>query len=296
VALLGNYSLFIERNSLSNIVKMDSIIISIDTLANRYAQRYLSNPYRTSMVKKEFNWGSNSVAANQGMVLLIGFMATGKKLYKDAALGTLDYLLGKNPNTYCFVTGFGDKQVMNIHHRPSVADGIEEPVPGFLCGGPNAQQNEFPSCEDYGGCPEYPFPKGTKVAMSYADQIESYASNEIAINWNAPLAFLSGGCEAFQKITFSGIKRPRQKSGEITSPTVYFRRPGSFAIELPSGSKGTAVMVDLRGKVLHRVNMTGNGMVTISSTRARQAGVIYLDITDLHGKKQRFVNKVHCID
>jgi hypothetical protein len=55
-------------------------------------------------------------------------------------------------------------------------------------------------------------------------------------------------------------------------------------------------MVDLRGKVLHRVNMTGNGMVTISSTRARQAGVIYLDITDLHGKKQRFVNKVHCID
>jgi endoglucanase len=292
VATLGNYSLFVERNKLSNIVKIDSIVLSIDTLANRYAQRYLTNPYRTSMVKKEFYWGSNSVAANQGMVLLIGFMATGKKSYKDAAIGTLDYLLGKNPNAYCFVTGFGDKQVMNIHHRPSVADDVEEPVPGFLCGGPNAQQNEYPSCEDYDGCPEYPFPKGTKVAMSYADQIESYASNEIAINWNAPLVFLSGGCESFQKTTFSGIKLPRQKSGESSSPTVYFRRPGSFAIELPSGSNGTAVMVDLRGTVLHRVNMTGKSLVTISSARVRQAGVIYLDITDVHGKKQHFVYKV----
>jgi hypothetical protein len=51
-------------------------------------------------------------------------------------------------------------------------------------------------------------------------------------------------------------------------------------------------MVDLRGTVLHRVNMTGKSLVTISSARVRQAGVIYLDITDVHGKKQHFVYKV----
>jgi endoglucanase len=292
VATLGNYSLLIERDSLTSVVNVDSIITTIDTLANRYAQRYQTNPYRVSMVKKEFFWGSNSVAANQGMVLLLGFIATGKKSYKDAAIGTLDYLLGKNPNAYCFVTGAGDKMVMNIHHRPSTADNIIEPVPGFLCGGPNAQQNEFPSCEDWDGCPEYPFPKGQKVAMSYADQAASYASNEVAINWNAPFVFLSGGCESLQKTTFSRVWKPHQQIIDLSKPAVFFRRPGSYAIELPAGYKGSASMVDLRGNVLHHTKLRASGLVTISSDRARQTALIILDLMDSHEKKHRFVYKV----
>lgn len=292
VAMLGNYSLFRCRDQLTGIVKIDSIITSIDTLANRYAKRYQTNPYRVSMVKNEFYWGSNSVAANQGMVLLIASMATGKTLYKDAAIGTLDYLLGKNPNGYCFVTGAGDKPVMKIHHRPSTADGVEEPIPGFLSGGPNAQQNEFPSCEDYDGCPVYPFPKGTKVAMSFTDQAESYASNEIAINWNAPLVFLSGGCEFLQKTTFAGIRHSRQKAGAQNEPSVYYRRRGSFAIELPVGFMGTAVMVDLRGKVLHRVAMSTHGLFTVSSERAQQTSLIVLELTDSKKRSHRLVYKV----
>lgn len=291
VAVLGNYSLLQCRDQLSGVVKIDSIITSIDTLANRYAKRYQTNPYRVSIVKDEFYWGSNSVAANQGMVLLIASMVTGKTLYKDAAIGMLDYLLGKNPTGYCFVTGSGGKPVMNIHHRPSSADGITEPVPGFLCGGPNAQQNEFPSCADYDECPEYPFPKGTKVAMSYTDQKESYASNEIAINWNAPLVFLSGGCEALQKTSFAGIRNSRQISTVQGEPTVYFRRRGSFAIELPAGFRGTAVMVDLRGNVLHRVVMSSQGLFTVSSEKARQTSLIVLDLTDSKNRVHRFVYK-----
>jgi endoglucanase len=291
VAMLGNYSLLQCRDQLSGVVKIDSIITSIDTLANRYAKRYQINPYRVSMVKNEYYWGSNSVAANQGMVLLIASMVTGKTLYKDAAIGTLDYLLGKNPNGYCFVTGAGSKPVMNIHHRPSTADGIDEPVPGFLSGGPNAQQNEFPSCADYDECPTYPFPKGTKVAMSYVDQKESYASNEIAINWNAPLVFLSGGCEALQKTSFAGIRHSRQISRVQGIPAVYFRRPGSFAIELPAGLKGTAVMVDLRGNVLHRIVMNSQGVFTVSSEKARQTSLIVLELTDNKKLVRRFVYK-----
>ncbi|MBN1604872.1 MAG: glycoside hydrolase family 9 protein [Chitinispirillaceae bacterium] len=292
VATLGNYSLLIERNNLTDVVKIDSIVTIIDTLANRYAQRYQTNPYRVTMAKKEFYWGSNAVAANQGMLLLIGFMVNGKSVYKDAAIGVLDYLLGRNPNAYCFVTGAGDRPVMNIHHRPSVADGVIEPVPGFLCGGPNAQQNEFPSCEEWNGCPEYPFPKGVKVAMSYVDQAESYASNEVAINWNAPFVFLCGGCEALQKTSFSGVRKPHHKSDGVMQPSVYFRRAGSFAIELPDGYNGSASMIDLRGKVLFRTNLTGNSFVTISSDRVRRTAVIVLDVQDAREKKRRFVYKI----
>jgi endoglucanase len=291
VAMLGNYSLFQCRDQLTGVVKIDSIITAIDTLANRYAKRYQTNPYRVSIVKKEFYWGSNSVAANQGMVLLIALKATGKTIYKEAAIGMLDYLLGKNPNGYCFVTGAGDKPVMNIHHRPSSADTIPEPVPGFLCGGPNAQQNEFPACEEWDECPEYPFAKGTKVAMSYTDQKESYASNEIAINWNAPLVFLSGGCEALQKTSFAGIRHSRQSTVTQGEPSVYYRRHGSFAIELPAGFKGTAVMVDLRGKVLHRVVMKSHGVFTVSLEQTRQTSLIVLELTDGKNQSHRFVYK-----
>ena len=69
---------------------------------------------------------------------------------------------------------------MHIHHRPSAADTIVEPVPGFLVGGPNTV---VPT--DCGPVPtrsQYP-------ARAYADEQCSYSTNEVAINWNAPLVF-----------------------------------------------------------------------------------------------------------
>ena len=49
-------------------------------------------------------------------------------------LTNMDYLLGRNATGYCFVTGTGFKSPMRPHHRPSIADGIEDPVPGLLVG------------------------------------------------------------------------------------------------------------------------------------------------------------------
>jgi len=132
-----------------------------------------------------FSWGSNAVAANQGMELLIAYRLTGNSAYLRAALGNLDYLLGRNATTYCFVTGFGNRSPQHIHHRISSSDGIAAPVPGLLAGGPN------PGEED--GVTTYP---SSLPALAYTDDQNSYASNEIAINWNAPLVFLSIGMEA----------------------------------------------------------------------------------------------------
>jgi len=76
---------------------------------------------------------------------------------------------------------------MNPHHRPSRADGVAPPVPGLLVGGPN------PGQEDH--VPNYP---SNLPARSYLDNVDSYASNEIAINWNAPLVYLAIGIEALR--------------------------------------------------------------------------------------------------
>lgn len=146
-------------------------------------------PWRTVMgqVPGDYVWGSSAVAANQGILLLQAYRHSGNKTYLLAALGNLDYLLGRNATGYCFLTGFGQKQVLHPHHRPSVADGVALPVPGLLSGGPNPGQQDK--------CPGYP----SRIAdESFLDADCSYASNEIAINWNAPLVYLAAALEWYQ--------------------------------------------------------------------------------------------------
>ena len=73
---------------------------------------------------------------------------------------------------------------MHPHHRPSEADGINDPIPGLVSGGPNPGQQD--KCH-----------YATSVAdESFVDDVCSYASNEIAINWNAPAVYLFGAIEA----------------------------------------------------------------------------------------------------
>jgi endoglucanase len=127
-----------------------------------------------------FNWGSNSGVANTGVLIMSAYRLTGDKAFLKGAKAVSDYLLGKNATGYCFITGIegiGDKTAMTPHHRPSAADGIVEPVPGFVVGGPNGGRSDERSGVVY---PDH------RPEMCYVDITESYASNEVAINWNAP--------------------------------------------------------------------------------------------------------------
>lgn len=127
----------------------------------------------------DFPWGSNSEkCAGQGIALLYAYAITKDQKYLDAAIGDADYLLGRNATGYSFVTGFGTKQVMHPHQRLSHADGVEAPLPGFLAGGPNPGQQDKATCNSY---------TSSAPDESYTDDMNSYASNEIAINWNAYL-------------------------------------------------------------------------------------------------------------
>jgi endoglucanase len=101
------------------------------------------------------------------------------------AIETFDYLMGKNATGYSFVAGFGSKRPMFIHHRPSEADGIDEPYPGFVAGGPNFRLQDRQSLSEAGLA--YP---SELPAKAYIDAVPSYASNEIAINWNAPCVYM----------------------------------------------------------------------------------------------------------
>ncbi|MBO7440426.1 MAG: glycoside hydrolase family 9 protein, partial [Bacteroidales bacterium] len=145
-------------------------------LADKCLSDYEKCSYATPIV--DFPWGSNSVAANQGIVLFTAYRISGNTKYIEAAEADLHYLLGRNPLDYCYVTGFGGNSVKDVHDRRCVADGIKSPIPGYLCGGPNATARGDIADSLY----LYKAP-----AMRYCDVNGSYTTNEIAINWNSAL-------------------------------------------------------------------------------------------------------------
>lgn len=133
---------------------------------------------------QDFHWGSNSESClGRGIAQMYEYALTKDSKYRQAALSTLDYFFGRNATGYCYLTGFGTQRVMNIHHRISAADNIKEPVPGLVAGGANKGQ------EDAEFVPAY---ASNIPDESYQDNVGSYASNEIAINWNAYLVSLLG--------------------------------------------------------------------------------------------------------
>lgn len=201
VRLLAYYSLVRLEKQLGAAAKKDLPEVKRRLLAFADSQLAGSQQrsYRTVMGKAagEFNWGSSSNAANQGIALIQAYRLSGNKSYLTGALSNLDYLLGRNATGYCLLTGFGDKPVRNPHHRPSGADGIADPVPGLLSGGPNARAPQQDKCPGYAS--ESP-------DETFLDEYCSYASNEIAINWNAPMAYLSNALEALQPALGQAVK------------------------------------------------------------------------------------------
>jgi len=186
VQTLGLLSLITHRKSLTPAADTTSFkkkLLGITEGVMNYQKN--SSPYQ--IPNNGFYWGSNSNASNQGMLLMHTYKLTGDIDYYNASLAALDYLVGRNATGYCFVTDQGSKSPMNIHHRQSGADNIAEPVPGFISGGPNPQNTD--------DCGSNSYPTLTP-AKCFLDNECSYSTNEIAINWNAPLVYLSGAIEA----------------------------------------------------------------------------------------------------
>ena len=127
---------------------------------------------------RRFIWGSNGEIANHALTLFVVNTWSPSSNYVDSAKKMLDFVFGKNPVDRCFVTGAAWSSPKFLHHRICHSDGIDEPIPGLVAGGINADR------QDLHRFPHYPAPQ---PGFSYTDERVSFASNETAINWNAPL-------------------------------------------------------------------------------------------------------------
>ncbi|WP_276354762.1 glycoside hydrolase family 9 protein [Cohnella caldifontis] len=138
--------------------------------------------YRISLTPDQYIWGSNMVLMNQAMHLIFASKFSGDSAYEDAARNHWDYLLGVNPLGLSYVTGIGARAVRHPHHRPSVGDGIEDPVPGMVAGGPNRNLQDEAAKRELQGRPP---------ALCFVDDRDSYSTNEMTIYWNSPAVFVS---------------------------------------------------------------------------------------------------------
>ncbi len=151
-------------------------------IAEEIAARAKQTGYRTTMTTADYIWGSNGVAANYGMQLLVANAFSPNQHFVEAATDNLHYLLGRNTFSLSWVTQVGENAFLHPHHRPSAADGVDLPWPGLLSGGPNKDRQDPIS--------KKMITPDTPPARSYVDDPGAYAVNEVAINWNAPLVFV----------------------------------------------------------------------------------------------------------
>jgi endoglucanase len=178
---LASLSLATQANGLSSSL-LTTIKNSIISTSDTWLGQISSSPCRIPTFN--FGWGCNSEIANQGVGMLYAYLLTKDPKYIKGAAECADYLLGKNGTGFSFVSAYGSKTPMNFHHRPSASDGVPQPVPGFVSGGPNPgkQDNQ-----------KYPF---SEPAKCFLDITDSYASNEVCINWNSPMTALFAGVDA----------------------------------------------------------------------------------------------------
>jgi endoglucanase len=253
VNTLGLLSLIYHRKELTAIglkdtTNMRSKLLSI---VDKYVNYQKStSPYKIMMGlngNADFSWGSNSFAANQAMLALNAFFLTRNMDYANAVVNQVDYLVGRNATGYCFVTGIGSKPVMHIHHRQSAADGIQDPVPGWMAGGPTATTGD--------GCPA----NATYPAKSYKDSVDCFTKNEIAINWNAPAVYITGALEYLNLFNASnGWPTALDESSYYpTAPSfVLFPVPSKeevfVKVQLDASMNGTMKLTDALGREVVR--------------------------------------------
>ena len=182
VAALGYWTVAMSGRSGSEAVR-DQVLARTAQDTEALLARARTSGYGQTLGPADYIWGSNGMAANQSLLLMISDHFQRNDEAREAALGNLHYILGRNCFGVSWVTQIGYNPFQHPHHRPSGADGIAAPWPGLMSGGPNAS-NLVDAVQ-----PRPPM-------RMWVDAQYAYWMNEIAINWNAPLVFLLAGANA----------------------------------------------------------------------------------------------------
>ncbi|HEX7591200.1 MAG TPA: glycoside hydrolase family 9 protein [Candidatus Limnocylindrales bacterium] len=222
-AALGTISLALIPNNLSA-DKRNAARQAIIATANSGVADIAKEGYRVPLTS--YPWGSNSTALNTAMLMGLAYDFTSDRKYLDGVTQTMDYVLGRNTLNKSFVTGYGANPAQHPHHRfwANLPDqGYPAPPPGVLVGGAN-------------GIPGDPVVTaagltGDPLGKQYIDDIGSFSTNEVAINWNAPLAWITTFLD--QEYKNPSLPTPSPAPASPTQSTSSGVSPMYFLVAVP---------------------------------------------------------------
>ncbi len=219
-ASLGSLTLTLHPDTISEEeykVLSENLLCTADNYLHVISEQGYGLPYKGTMDEGDtysgYTWGSNSFVADNAIVLAYAHDVSASSKYLDGAVSAMDYILGRNPLDFSYVTGYGIHSAQYPHHRwwaKQINTEFPKAPCGVLVGGPNTgledtivQQTDWVKGE---------IPPQT----CYIDNIEAYSVNECAINWNTALAWLTSYlCEQNGGITVSqpsaGVQIPEKE-------------------------------------------------------------------------------------
>jgi len=175
----GNMAYLSLDPSLQKPELVEKVLKKVRQKAIEYRDNTIKDGYMVDL-GSNYCWGSNMIVSNNARQMLFAAKyAPDIEGLDIASYDQISYLLGQNTLSYSFLSGYGTKYPVNAHHRPSIA--TSSLVTGMVIGGPDG------SFED-------PYAKavlsGLPPAKSYADNTQSYSTNEVTIYWNSPFTYL----------------------------------------------------------------------------------------------------------
>jgi endoglucanase len=165
----------------------DAVRASVLVGADKYLAAMAAHPYGLPYAPPSglFDWGSNNLVLNNMVVMATAYDLSGQAKYRDGVLEGMDYILGRNALNQSYVTGYGENASENQHSRwyaHQLNPALPNPPVGTLSGGPNSSIQDPIAQAKLQGC---------KPQFCYIDDIESWSTNELTINWNSPLSWIS---------------------------------------------------------------------------------------------------------
>jgi endoglucanase len=202
VATLGRMDLATVPSDLGD---RDAVKDSVVALADEYLDNQRSSNFGQAFAPiSGYDWGSNSSILNNQVVIATAFDLTGAGEYAAAVIESMDYLLGRNAMNNSYITGYGTVYSHNQHSRwfaHQLDASLPSPPKGTLAGGPNSSFSDPIAVQTFNA--------GCAPQQCYLDDIQSYSTNEMTVNWNSALAWVA---------SFVDDQRGLEQAGTTAAP------------------------------------------------------------------------------
>ncbi len=137
-----------------------------------------------------YRFGSNAAAISNAVIMAYAFDLTQDVKYINGVSQGMNYLLGNNPLSFSYITGYGSYHAQSPHHKYWAYD-LDRYFPkapdGVLVGGPSVELND-----NYIRAMGFePGNTGNISQRCYVDALEAWSVNSVGLDWNAYLAWVT---------------------------------------------------------------------------------------------------------